>query len=191
MFRARRPLQRRRSPEASTCTRQPGRETGESVCKTGRASRYLSVATMRRRAGDEAERKCFGEGGEVFEVGPAAAAIAVFEPELDDDSDAEAGEVARALREMEEMNPARRRTESTPRWVREWATATCACRARKAFWIRAQRSCARGFVRSSSGEVVFPMTTPAASAIAAAFPTRLVEAAAAVARCRTDIFSML
>ena len=86
------------------------------------------------------ERKCSGEGGEAFEVG-AAAVAAVFESELvDNDSGVEAGEVARALREMEEMNPARRRTERTPRCVREWATATCACRALKAFCIRAQRS---------------------------------------------------
>lgn len=46
-------------------------------------------------------------------------------------------------REREARRPARRRTERTPRWERVCATATCAWRARKAFWTRAQRSYGR------------------------------------------------
>ena len=85
---------------------------------------------MRWRAGEGAVRNCRGEGAEAFDVGTSSVTAAAPSlslspssicPETGIDSVEEKEEEgeARALREMEEMNPARRRTERTPRCVRE------------------------------------------------------------------------
>ena len=123
---------------------------------------------MRWEEGGE-ERKVEGEGG-IADADTDAEDVDVDvvgtdvdeEPELEVEVEDE-GKPARecagvvvgtALREMDAMNPARSKTERTPKCARVCATATCACRARKAFWTRAQRSYGSDVDRAGGGGAV-------------------------------------
>jgi len=87
-----------------------GRLTRAMALRTGASARYLSSAHMRCSAGDFEASKSTGEGE-------------VMVPRV-----------------REERKPARRRMERMPRFWVVCGTAMCVCRARKAFWRRAQRS---------------------------------------------------